>query len=368
MKKILYIISDIDKALAFEWLAKNLDADHFQLSFILLNTGNSDLEDFLRHHDTPVHRITPGKGWRLGITFISLLTSIASQRPQVIHTHLRIATLLGITAGWLLRVPKRIYTRHSSTYNRQYHPHAVKYDRFINRLATQVVAISEVVRQVLIRDEKVPPGKVALIHHGFDLSYFNAVPPEAVDKLSSRYNPTGRKPVIGVISRYIHLKGHQYIIQAFAKLLEKYPNALLILANANGSEKQKIREQLHSLPQDSFIEIPFEKNLNALYRIFDVYIHAPIDPQIEAFGQTYIEALAAGVPSVFTISGVAAEFIRPKENAYVAPYKDANAIYEGLMWILENPDKAAIMAEKGKESIQQFNLVRQIKLLEDLYS
>ncbi len=42
-KSITYIVSNIDKALTFEWVAEFLDTSRFSLSFILLNPGDSAL-------------------------------------------------------------------------------------------------------------------------------------------------------------------------------------------------------------------------------------------------------------------------------------------------------------------------------------
>ena len=72
---------------------------------------------------------------------------------------------------------------------------------------------------------------------------------------------------------------------------------------------QAIQEAVKELPQNSYCVIPFEKDLFSLYQLFDVYVHTPINPTLEAFGQTYVEALAAGIPSVFTMSGVAPQFV-----------------------------------------------------------
>jgi hypothetical protein len=62
----------------------------------------------------------------------------------------------------------------------------------------------------------------------------------------------------------------------------------------------------------------------------------PIDDTIEAFGQTYIEALISGVPSVFTLSGVASEFIENGKNALVVDYKNSEQISVAIDQILTN--------------------------------
>ena len=57
MIKVTYIVSNIDKALSFEWIAKYLDKDLFLLSFILLNNDTSELGSFLEKNKFETYRL-----------------------------------------------------------------------------------------------------------------------------------------------------------------------------------------------------------------------------------------------------------------------------------------------------------------------
>lgn len=368
MKKVVNIISDIDKAIAFEWISSKIDKSNIQLFFILLNASDSYLENYLKANNIPVYRIRLKSKKDYPLAFIQLIKILVKIKPTVVHTHLRDANFLGLFAGKLLGIKKRIYTRHSSTYNQVYYPHAVKYDKLTNWLATDIVAISENVKNVLI-NEGVKEKKITLIHHGFDLDAFTTVDQNKVNTLKAKYIKNNNSPVIGVISRYIKLKGYQYIIPAFKEVLKVHPNALLIIANANGPDKKEIKELLYQLiPKQNFVEIKFEKDLFTLYQLFDVYVHTPIDEKLEAFGQTYVEALAAGVPSVFTLSGIAPEFVIEKQNALVVPFKDAKAIEKAVLLLLEDKTFQLKLSEKGKKDVRElFNLELFILKLTNLY-
>jgi glycosyltransferase involved in cell wall biosynthesis len=84
-----------------------------------------------------------------------------------------------------------------------------------------------------------------------------------------------------------------------------------------------------------------------------VFIHAPVYNEYEAFGQVYVEALASGVPSIFTISGVANEFIKDGRNALVAEYANAESIYNKMILLLENPNIRNQVIENGRKDIEQ---------------
>jgi glycosyltransferase involved in cell wall biosynthesis len=366
--KVTYIISDIDKALAFEWIADHLNKEKFDLNFILLNNGNSKLEDFLNEHKISVERINihSKKDWPS--VWLRLFFYFKRQKPDIIHCHLFTANILGLSAAKMARVKHRIYTRHHSDYHFRYFSKGVKWDKLCNYLATAIIAPSGAVKKVLTEMESVPEAKIQLIHHGFDLAYFSNVSDGLHQKLRDQYNLSNKSPVIGVISRFTELKGIQYIIPAFQKLLIGYPNALLLLFNARGDYEKQINSLLETLPKGSFYSVPFEQELAAIYSLFDIFVQVSVDTNIEAFGQTYVEALAAGVPSIFTLAGIAPDFIINGENAVVVPFKDAHAIYNGMIHILQDRTFSDQMIQKGKKDVYaQFAISKMISALENLY-
>jgi glycosyltransferase involved in cell wall biosynthesis len=367
--RVTYIISAVNKALAFEWIAKHLNPEKVALSFILLNPNDSELEQYIRGIQLPVKRVT----YRGKIDLFRAIREVRAQlktwKTEVVHTHLFDANVVGLLAAKLVGVPRRILTRHHSTLHHQYFPRAVYYDRFTNALTTDIVAITEMVRRILVEREGVKPAKIRLIHHGFDLNTFMQPNIDRVAVLRKKYSTEHKYPVVGVIARQTEWKGIQYIIPAFAKLRELYPNARLLLANAHGDYQTEIQALLHKyLPTDSYEQIRFENDLGSLYQLFDVYVHTPIDDHSEAFGQTYVEALAAGIPSVFTLSGVAPEFIRHEENALVVPFSDSEAISNAVNRILTEPMLRNKLRVKGQDSATRgFELDKYLCALENLY-
>ncbi|MBK9400936.1 MAG: glycosyltransferase family 4 protein [Bacteroidetes bacterium] len=122
------------------------------------------------------------------------------------------------------------------------------------------------------------------------------------------------------------------------------------------------------MPSDSYIKIEFEKDLFSLYSIFDYFIHVPIDPSVEAFGQVYIEALAAGIPSVFTLSGIAPDFIVDEKNALVVPFKDSDAIYNSLEKLIGNDVlKEKIVRQGRADVLNMFSFEKSILKMCEIY-
>ena len=132
--------------------------------------------------------------------------------------------------------------------------------------------------------------------------------------------------------------------------------------------QDELFKQLSQFGSKQYGTIKFEKDLYSLYHLFDVFVHVPIDEHSEAFGQTYIEALAAGIPSVFTLSGIASEFVKNQENAIVVGYKNSDEIYEGINLILKDVDLKSKLISNGRADVMKyFDVLKMIKSLEALY-
>ena len=100
----------------------------------------------------------------------------------------------------------------------------------------------------------------------------------------------------------------------------------------------------------------------------NIFVHVPIDDHSEAFGQIYVEALAAGVPSIFTLSGIAPDFVVDNKNALVVPFKNSEAIYEAMLKILKDENFAEKLKQEGYKTVTgKFDLSRMINQLETLY-
>lgn len=369
VKKIIYIISDIDKALAFEWIAERINASLIEISFVLIIQKPSALEKFLREKNIPVYTFYYRNKKELPLIFLKLYRLLKRLKPDAVHCHLLYASLLGLTASRIAGIKNRIYTRHHSDFHHRYFPAGIKWDKWCNAMSTRIIAPSNTVSEVLIQLEHVHPAKVSLVPHGFDLDYFRSVASKLIDELKVKYTTGDQYPVIGVISRFTELKGIQFIIPAFIKLLNVYPDALILFFNAKGDYESEIKQLLGPVQERNYRLIHFENNLAAVYQLFDIFIQVSTDTQIEAFGQTYVEALAAGVPSVFTLSGIANEFIVDGENALVVPFKDAEAIHFAIKRILSEPDLREHLKQNGCQSVKEnFGLEKMIHQLELLYA
>jgi glycosyltransferase involved in cell wall biosynthesis len=369
--KVAYIISNISKVIMFEWLSQAMNSSKFELYFIFLNDSEPEVVSYLRKNGFTCYVIPYKTKKHIPLATLKVMYFLFSNKIKILHAHLFDASIVGLLAAFILRLPKRIHTRHHSDFHHVYFPSAVKYDNLINWLSTDIIVVSKNVKEVLLSKEKYIKEKIRLIYHGFDLESFFCVKDERKIKMKEKWGIDFDSTIIGMVSRLIKLKCVDYSIHGFIKLYEENKNIQLIIANALGDKEyvKYIYSLTSNIPKDRIIFIDYEKDMPTLYHCFDIFLHVPEDPTCEAFGQVYIEAMAAKIPSVVTLSGIAVEYIVDNENALVVEYKNSESIFQKLKELIGNKTLKLKIAERGYQNVKSlFSLETMISQLEKLYS
>ena len=193
-----------------------------------------------------------------------------------------------------------------------------------------------------------------------------------------------------MVARYVKWKGVEFVIRAFKQVLDQYPDALLILAGTH-IERSLVLEKIKAackddivapqyndvlsifdcladLPDKSYIEIPFEDDLYSLFKLFDIFVHTPIDSIQETFGQVYVEAMLSKVPSVITLSGSALDHARHQDNAWIVTYQNSDQIAEGILALLSDHDLRERMIRNAFScATENYDILTQIRAMEKFY-
>lgn len=272
--------------------------------------------------------IIPKRG-KIGslISFLQICVQVIRFKPQVLFASGQFATTLGITCSRLLLIPHRIFIRHHSNLHHKYKMKlGIVLDKFANCLATQIIAVSEVVRSILINVENVEAGKISLVYNGVDLERFYESSLQRAT-IFSQDDDVNRPLNIGVVSRLTEWKGVEYVAQAFVKLQKEYSNSRLHIVGAFSDSFPTVSKILLSLDPNTFNISSENSDIPSFLSGLDVFVHVPVGPNDEAFGIVYIEALASKTPCIFTSSGILNELENPGEYVEIVDYRDSEGIY-----------------------------------------
>ena len=349
--QILFLFSDVNASPMLLSIVKNIQESEYSFKVVVVGDENLEICKGLRQLEIDPSLIKKRSKYGLARMLASVTGQILISRPATILASGQYATILGMLSAFVLRVPRRIFIRHHSNFhtkNKMWF--GILADFIANYLSTQIVAVSKVVKEILISSEGVRSSKVVLIRNGIDIERFAEVNPKKMSgglKSSEEFR-------IGVVSRLTGWKGVQFSVDAFTMLKAKYPNSHIDIVGARADSYGLIKDKLATLDASDYTLTNWHPDVLGFLGKLDVFVHVPIGPQDEAFGLVYIEALASKTPSIFTISGVLHELPNPEKYAHIVPYENAVAIFDAIIKIVEGsaPNKESL----PQEWLQQYSL------------
>ncbi len=174
--------------------------------------------------------------------------------------------------------------------------------------ASLVVATTPPQLDMLVKDYRLPARKVPMIPPGYDDNRFFPVSDASRQMLRRKLGYQGQ--VVLAIGRLATNKGYDLLINAFAVVAQRLPDAVLHLAAGGeklGTSERKILADLKRQARRLGLQrkvrfsgfVPDDKLANH-YRAADVFV---LSSRYEPFGMTAIESMACGTPTVITIHG-----------------------------------------------------------------
>ncbi|WP_416189255.1 glycosyltransferase [Neisseria sp. CCUG17229] len=139
------------------------------------------------------------------------------------------------------------------------------------------------------------------------------------------------------VSHLRHLKGHDLLLPAFAKALQKYPDLKLKIGGTGpeGKNLKNLTKQLGITESVSFLGALKTDEVLNLMRQSDAFVLAS---RTETFGVVYIEALSQGLPVIATKCGGPQSIVRP-ENGFLIPTENIDALADALIQMYEQRDR-----------------------------
>jgi glycosyltransferase involved in cell wall biosynthesis len=270
------------------------------------------------------------------------------ERIEILQTHLFDASVIGLVAARLARVPVTIVARHylDEPFLIGTRAH-VELDRWMARKATCVVVPSDAVRRHMIQREHLLGDNVEVIPYGFDFSHFAATD-EDRRRVRAEFG-FDSDFVIGCVGRFFKNKGHVYLIEALKDLAVEIPNVKLLLLGSGDQASIEEMAREHGVG-DKIVFAGFRKDVSACMRAMDLLAHPSLS---ESFGQVLVEAMAVGTAVVATTVGGVPEIVTDTETGLLVPPTDAAAIARAVLELYRRPELRARLAVAGQTSVRE---------------
>jgi phosphatidylinositol alpha-1,6-mannosyltransferase len=227
----------------------------------------------------------------------------------------------------------------------------------------KIFAISDFTKRLLLKKNiSLSTEKVTVTRPGVDFKYFST--PRADFDIHEKYSIPRDNKILLTVSRLDERKGHRSVLKALHKLKSELKRKVTYIIAGEGDNRTYI-ESLKSLAGDSGVNAIFTGRIDrdwlpSLYAAGDLFC-MPGDPypeKIEGFGLVYLEAAAAGLPSVASrIGGVPEAVLHEKSGILVEP-GDIDALAAALIKMLEDDTFRKTMGAGAAEQARSLSWER----------
>jgi glycosyltransferase involved in cell wall biosynthesis len=299
-------------------------------SVITLLPDDGGLED--RLHALGLTRTRLTRHDPLGLTF-ELRSIMRTERPDLVHTTLLFSNLAGRLAARANRIPT-ITTLANQDYgpehraNSRYGGLAVRgvqgAELITAPLTARFHAISADVARVMSRRLRIPSDRIQVVYRGRDPAGLGTPTPERRLRTRSELSIPPDTPVVLSVGRLDRQKGVDTTIDAFRRLIERRPDAVLLVAGRPGNASSVIHAKAKGCTTVRFLG--HRSDVPDLMCAADAL---SFPSRWEGLGGTLIEAMALRLPIVASDIPPVAETIGDLGWPLV-PRDDAQALMSEL--------------------------------------
>ncbi|MET1077537.1 MAG: glycosyltransferase [Pseudomonas sp.] len=167
--------------------------------------------------------------------------------------------------------------------------------------------------------------------------------------------------LIGALGRLVPVKGHIYLLQAFAPLKDKYPTAQLAIIG-KGREEARLRAEVQRLGlQDRVHLLGFRENALRYVRAFDLWTMPSL---AEGLGLALLEGMSGHLPVIASSVPAMLPLIEGADGLAVAP-RDVAALSHALDSYLGLSD--AQLQAKGEQAYRYLQREHDIEVFRRAY-
>lgn len=265
---------------------------------------------------------------------LALLRMLRRERPRVLVLHDPHAVSAGLVAARLAGGSRLVAVR------RVDFPLRGALSRWKYEACDRVIVVSGAIGRV-VEDSGVDPARLRLVHEGVP----DRSPQTGGRKILETLGVPPGAPVVGNVAALTGHKDHATLVEAFALLRPRAPEARLVIAGEG-----ELRADLERLVgarglQDRIIFAGFRRDLDRLLPAFSVFC---LSSHLEGLGTSVLDAMAFGLPVVATAAGGIPEAVQDGVTGRVVPPRDPRALAGALAEVLGDEGHRQALAAAGR--------------------
>jgi glycosyltransferase involved in cell wall biosynthesis len=340
-------------------LMKRLDRSRYEASVVSLSAGSAVRK--LQREGFDVCVIDePDDAVAVG----ALVAHLLDVRPDVIHTHMYRADIVGTKAAIALgesghRRPYVVSTVHSSRVRSAEDRETL---RALTPEMDQLIAVSNAIEHKIASEHR-DGAPVRLIYNGIDLDRYDHQEPCCT--LRDEYGMEPGSQIVGVVARLEPEKGHQTLLDAWPLVLRHVPDAYLLIVG-EGSRRDELEQRAQANRVAHRVVFTGRRDdVPAVTAALDV---AVLPSHREAQGLSILEAMALSRPVVASDVGGIPEMIQDGVTGLLVPHDNPPALAAAIVRLLTNHALADTLARAAHDLVHdRFCIELMVKAVEEIY-
>ncbi len=274
--------------------------------------------------------------------FTELYRMVREERPDVLHLNSSKAGGLGALVGSLLRVPNIVFTAHGWPH-REPRPLLARILIWLVSWATIMFSTKVIVLFKLDYSEApvfFSRKKLSIVHNG--IVQFELRPrEEARQELIHRGASASARTWIMMQAELTKNKAVDIGIEAFARVVQKYPDTALIVMG-EGEERTKLESKIAALNLSANVFLfGFVADSRTYLSAGDIFLMTSLK---EGMPMALLEAGIAGLPVISTKVGGIPEMIRDQKDGLLIDSNDSATLADALISLLDDSQRAQALA------------------------
>jgi glycosyltransferase involved in cell wall biosynthesis len=270
-----------------------------------------------------------------------------TDKPDLVHTHLYHAGIVGRIAARIMRVQTVIVHQHGAERARSHSRTLL--DRATSPLVSKYIATCQAVAETMQKREGIPGKKITVIYNGIEC----VDPVDRVFTLPQQAHQSTPVTII-CVGRLSPEKGHITLLKALAQLKNLQLQAKLILIG-EGKLQSILIEQATQLGIIGLVQILGSRR-DVIEQLVNANIFA-LPSEWEGISMALLEAMAAGLPVVATAVGGTPEVVIDGETGYLVPPRDPASFANALSRLIQDPGLRQRMGMSARQRVcDQFNI------------
>jgi glycosyltransferase involved in cell wall biosynthesis len=291
---------------------------------------------------------------------LTLARIIRETGCRIVHAH-------GIKATLMSRVAARLTgTQVLLHVHDQKHPTLIL--RGLHRLFSSPSDIGICVSRAVCENAEVgysvSADRTRVVHNGIRLEEFSGADESIRPRIRAEFNIPRDTIVLGMLARFYPVKGHRLMLEMFARIAERRPDVVLLLAG-DGPERAVCEQMVQRLGLRERVRfLGHRSDVPALLTACDVFL---MPSQTEGLPIAAIEAMAAGCPVVgFDVGGMA-EVVEHRRNGVLVPANDTEAFVAAVLELVGNGSLRQQFARHARHATERFSVDHHVRDLVKCY-